>query len=50
MLTAEYLVATKAVSIELEDETLERLAYIAAATGRHPDALISEAIKQYVLQ
>lgn len=42
--------ATKAVSIALEDETLERLAYIAAATGRHPDALISEAIKQYVLQ
>ena len=42
--------ATKAVSIQLDDKTLERLAYITAATGRHSDALISEAIKQYVVQ
>ena len=42
--------AIKAVLIQLEDKTLERLAYIAAATGRHRDALISEAIIQYVAQ
>ncbi|MDB9999663.1 ribbon-helix-helix protein, CopG family [Porticoccaceae bacterium] len=42
--------AIKAVSIQLEDKTLERLAYIAAATGRHRDGLITEAINQYVAQ
>jgi predicted transcriptional regulator len=44
----ENLMALKATSVRLDDETLERVGQIAEAMDRPRAWLMSEAIKQYV--